>query len=210
MPAAAYYDISPEVSVRTAVFPGDAPYSRTVTLDFQRGDNLQLSQIATTVHIGAHADAPNHYHAAGQSIAERSLVPYYGPCQVLHVHLPRGERILPAHLQGRAITAERVLFRTASFPDPTQWNGDFNALSPELVHHLAQNNVCLVGIDTPSVDPADAKILTAHQAIHQHDMSILEGLVLTEVPEGTYHLTALPLRLRDADASPVRAVLWKP
>jgi len=204
-----YIDISPEISASTAVFPGDAPFCREVTQDFPRGDNLLLSKIETTVHIGAHADAPNHYRHDGQGIAERSLIPYYGPCQVVHVHAPRGQRIAPEHLQGKRITAPRILLRTDSYPDPQRWNSDFNALSPELVRMLAEHNVVLVGIDTPSVDLADAKQLIAHAEIYRHDMSILEGLVLHDVAEGTYHLTALPLRLRDADASPVRAVLWK-
>ena len=38
-------------------------------------------------------------------------------------------------------------------------------------------------------------------------MAILEGLVLTDVPEGLYELIALPLKLVGFDASPVRAVL---
>jgi len=37
-------------------------------------------------------------------------------------------------------------------------------------------------------------------------MAILEGLVLKDVPEGTYELIALLLRLEGFDASPVRAV----
>lgn len=41
----------------------------------------------------------------------------------------------------------------------------------------------------------------------RHNMSILEGLVLKDVPEGTYELVALPLPLVGFDASPVRAVL---
>ena len=38
-------------------------------------------------------------------------------------------------------------------------------------------------------------------------MRVLENLLLDEVPEGDYELIALPLRLTQADASPVRAVL---
>ena len=54
----------------------------------------------------------------------------------------------------------------------------------------------LIGIDTPSVDLFTSKDLPSHQAFLAHDMAILEGLVLDEVPEGVYDLTALPLRLR--------------
>ena len=65
----------------------------------------------------------------------------------------------------------------------------------------------LVGIDTPSIDLADDKILESHQAVFENDMAILEGVILDDVPVGVYTLVALPLKLRNADASPVRAIL---
>jgi arylformamidase len=208
------YDISPILSERTAVFPQDVPYSRELTLDFESGaKNLLLSSIRTTVHIGAHTDAPNHYDPKGASIDERSLDYYIGPCQVISVRLQRGARIRPADLADRRVTTSRVLFRTESFPRPDDWNSDFNALSPELVDYLASQQVVLVGIDTPSIDPAEDQMLESHQAVARHDMAILEGIVLRDVPDGVYTLVALPLRLQGADASPVRAVLikkWKP
>jgi len=40
-------------------------------------------------------------------------------------------------------------------------------------------------------------------------LRVLENLVLDDVPEGDYELIALPLKLMQADASPVRAVLRK-
>jgi arylformamidase len=67
--------------------------------------------------------------------------------------------------------------------------------------------VMLVGIDTPSIDPETSKTLDAHHAVRSAGMSILEGLVLDEVPAGDYELIALPLRFKNLDASPVRAVL---
>ena len=68
-------------------------------------------------------------------------------------------------------------------------------------------NLRLVGLDTPSVDLLDDKKLLAHTRFLVHGMSIIEGLALTEVPEGRYELVALPLRLVGFDGSPVRAVL---
>src|SRR5262245_36315766 len=115
------YDISPEISAATAVFPGDRPLKRKITQDFAHGDNLTLSEITTTMHIGAHADAPNHYHCEGTSIETRALEYYLGPCQVVTVKVPRGQRIVPADIAAIKITARRVLFKTQSFPDPTRW-----------------------------------------------------------------------------------------
>jgi arylformamidase len=65
----------------------------------------------------------------------------------------------------------------------------------------------LVGIDTPSVDPATDKTLESHKAIFESDMAILEGILLSHVVPGLYQLIALPLRIEGADASPVRAIL---
>lgn len=206
-PPLEYFDISPEVSEQTAVFPGDAVYCREVVMDFARGDNLTLSKISTTVHMGAHVDAPSHYIARGKGIDSRKLDYYLGDCQVITVRIPRGQRILPEHLKGEPIKANRVIFKTGSFPDPNRWNADFNSISPELVEYLAREGVILVGIDTPSVDPAEDKVLETHQVIARLDLAILEGVVLDHVPDGVYQLVALPLRLKNADASPVRAIL---
>jgi arylformamidase len=67
--------------------------------------------------------------------------------------------------------------------------------------------VQLIGIDSASIDPADSKALASHQVLRRRGLRVLENLVLDTVPEGDYELIALPLKLMDADASPVRAVL---
>ncbi len=201
-------DISPVISEKTAVFPGDTPFSHDFLMQINQGDNLDLSTIKTTVHIGAHTDAPSHYHEKGISIAERDLSYYVGACQVIEVSLPPSERIRPKHLT-QDIKAPRVLFKTKSFPNPNQWNNDFVALSAELVEFLALKKVILVGIDTPSVDLAEDKLLESHKTIYKHNMAILEGIVLDDVTSGDYDLICLPLKIAKADASPVRAVLLK-
>ena len=201
-----FHDISPPLSERIGVFPGDVPFSRNISHDMARGDHLGLSSLTTTLHVGAHADAPSHYVAAGQDIAQRSLEPYYGPCQVMEVRSSAGARILPEDLTGE-VTAPRVLLKTDSFPDPEDWNADFSSCSPGLVEFLYEAGVILMGIDTPSVDPQDDRELLSHVAVAERDLSLLEGLVLGGVRAGTYLLAAFPLRLEGADASPVRAVL---
>ncbi|MBI3410856.1 MAG: cyclase family protein [Planctomycetes bacterium] len=200
------YDISPAITERLAVWPGDVPPRREVLLDMKRGDSITLSALRATVHLGAHADAPSHYAADGQSIDQRRLDYYIGPCQVMRVKVPRGACIT-AEMLTSPITASRVLLWTGTFPNPDHFNTDFAALSPVLVDMLHQQAVVLIGIDTPSVDLFDSKDLPAHQMFLRHDMAILEGLVLDGVPEGTYELIALPLKLAGFDASPVRAVL---
>ncbi|HWL94893.1 MAG TPA: cyclase family protein [Phycisphaerae bacterium] len=214
------YDISPAISPALGVWPGDTTLSREVLLDITRGDNITLSTLRSTVHMGAHADGPNHYGKDAPSIDQRSLRYYIGECQVVHVDVAKKSRVSIGSLENaiagpsfRPATAalwestSRVLIATGTFPDPENWNNDFAALEPSLVDWLHARGVITIGIDTPSVDLIDSKDLPAHQAFLQNDMAILEGLVLKNVPPGPYELIALPLPLVGFDASPVRAIL---
>lgn len=199
-------DISPTVSPRLAVFPGDTPPSREVLCDLRRGDVVTLSTLRTTVHLGAHVDAPSHYGLDARTMEQQPLELYVGACQVIRVTCPPRHRVTPGDL-GVEICASRVLLATGTNPDPERWNPDFAALSVELVDFLADRGVRLVGVDTPSVDCSDSKDLPAHRRILARDLAILEGVVLDGVEPGEYELIALPLRLEGFDGSPVRAVL---
>ncbi|MFO0961381.1 MAG: cyclase family protein [Phycisphaerales bacterium] len=202
------YDLSPLLSSRIAVFPGDTPFERRELMHVDRGDHISLSAVTATVHLGSHADAPVHYGRGGRTLEQQPLELYIGPCVVARVPDARGRRVGVADLAGRVpFGTQRLLIATGSYPDPEQWNPDFAAIDPELVRWLDTRGVRLVGIDTPSVDTADSKDLPAHAAFFAADIAIIEGLVLTGVPEGEAELIALPLRIEGADASPVRAIL---
>ncbi len=207
------YDITPPITSSLAVWPGDTPPSREVLCDISRGDSVTLSTLHATVHLGAHADGPNHYGEQAPAIDQRDLELYLGPCAVVPVNVQRGSRVGVSDVES-ALAAlkldqlpQRVLIATSTFPDPTRWNNDFAALEPALVDHLHARGVRLIGIDTPSVDLMESKDLPAHKRFLANDMAILEGLVLAGVPAGVYELIALPLKLVGFDASPVRAVL---
>ncbi len=176
-------------------------------MDTSKGQHLTLSSIQTTLHLGAHADSSNHYHAEGLGVEARPLSAFLGRAQVIHVARRPNERISLQDLKEKKIQAPRVLFQTGSFPNPENWNSDFMSLSPEVIAFLHSEKCVLVGIDTPSVDPEQSKELESHQALYRTGMAVLEGLVLNQVPEGLYTLIALPLPIENADASPVRALL---
>ena len=203
---AVLYDISPLVSPRLGVWPGDTPPSRELLLELARGDTVTLSTLRATVHLGAHADAPSHFAPGGATIDRQPLDAYLGPAQVIHAAGRRGRRLTPSDL-GFPLRAERVLIATGTYPDPEDFTTDFAGLSLELVATLADAGARLVGIDTPSVDPFDSRDLPAHHACLRAGIALLEGLVLGAVPDGIYELIALPLALEGFDASPVRAVL---
>lgn len=201
------WDISPPVGPGSPVFPGDTPYAQEWSATLAPGCPVNVARIAMSPHVGAHADAPLHYDAAGAAAGAVDLEPYLGPCRVIHA-IGRTPLVRWADLEHALDDLPpRVLVRTYQRTPVDCWDPYLAAFAPDTIERLAALGVRLVGIDTASIDPADSKDLPSHQAIRRLGLRVLENLVLDEVPEGDYELIALPLKLMAADASPVRAVL---
>ncbi len=200
------WDISPALGPATPPFPGDQAYEQRWTARIGPGCPVNLTALTLSPHLGAHADAPLHYADGAAAIGAVSLEPYLGPCRVIHA-IGCGPLVRPEHLaHALAGLPPRVLVRTCERA-PTRWSEDFAAYAPETLELLAARGVLLVGIDSQSVDPATSKTLDSHHVLLKLDLRVLENLVLDEVPPGDYELIALPLKLVQACASPVRAIL---
>jgi len=201
------WDISPPVDAASPVFPGDTAYAQRWVTTIGADCPVNVSAIATSPHVGAHADAPLHYDARGAAIGEVDLLPYLGPCRVIHA-IGCGALVRVEHLaHALAQLPARVLVRTYASAPHDRFDDALPAYAPETVEHLADLGVMLIGIDSASIDPAPSKTLPSHQVIRRRGLRVLENLLLDDVPEGDYELIALPLRWTTADASPVRAVL---
>lgn len=202
-------DISPPVGPQTPVWPGDVGYHRTTHWPMTAGSPVEVSHITTTGHLGAHADAPAHFVAGGASIGAVPLEPYLGPCRVIHCFAD-GPRDLITLTEVRDALGGRVpqrLLIRSYRRRPAGWDDNFPGLAADLLSWLGEHGVRLIGVDTASLDPMASKDLPAHHTAYAHGIAILEGLALDHAEPGNYELIALPLRLDDLDASPVRAVL---
>jgi len=208
------WDLSPPLSSATAPFPGDPPYRQRWAARIGPDSPVNVAEIALSVHLGAHADAPLHYRADGEPVGRLALAPFLGPCRVAHclgsglIGVATLRAALAAAGAGQPLPP-RVLVRSRE-RTPADWTPTFAAFAPEAIDWLAAQGVVLVGIDTPSVDPADSAELPSHHRLAALDLRVLENLCLDAVAPGDYELIALPLPLLEADASPVRAVLRRP
>ncbi len=207
-------DVTQPVSSRAACFPGDTPFSRQITVSYQESKVINLTAITMSPHVGTHADAPVHVtgdmnDGVGMA-ASLPLENYFGPAVVLDVS-PLDERIKAEHVAAKlekfSDMPRRILFKTSWLIRHEVFEEKYAYFSVSLIEELAREGVFLMGIDTPSVDYIHSKTLDAHHALLKADMCWLENLDLTRVEEGEYFLVALPLKLTEVEASPVRAVL---
>ena len=199
------WDISQVLRPGLPVWPGDTEFAFERSWRMEDGSPVNVGRMTMSTHSGTHGDAPLHYAQGAADAASMSLEPYLGECLVVDARGATGA-IQVADLPEIDGVA-RVLFRTFETFPHEQWDSEFTAIAPETIAWLAQRGVVLVGTDAPSVDPQESKTMDAHKAVLEHDMRILEGLVLDGVPEGRYELIALPLKIAGGDAGLCRAIL---
>ena len=201
------WDISPPMTAASPVFPGDTPFEQRWVATLGPDCPVNVSALTLSPHTGAHADAPLHYDPQGCGVGQLDLAPFLGPCRVIHALGVRP--LIEWHHLAHALEKlpPRVLVRTYERMPAHHWDDQMAAFAPSTIERLADLGVCLIGIDSASIDPPTSKGLDSHQVIRRREMRVLENLWLDEVDEGDYELIALPLKLMNADASPVRAVL---
>jgi len=206
-------DISQPVDAESGVFEGDTPFSFEWKWEKAQGSSCNVAAVRLSPHVGTHADAPLHFDADGASIGEVPLDAYIGPCRVVDLSSKFGSEgglIQPTHLQGVDLAqTPRVLLRTHDSTS-TRFPEAFVSMSPEAAEWFGENGGRLIGLDSPSMDPATSTQLAAHHLLGAAGVAILENLVLAKVEVGEYELIALPLRWVGVDAAPLRAVLRRP
>ena len=198
-------DISQPLGTETAVWPGDQPFRLNWTLQQSAGDSVNVAAVTMSVHTGTHTDGGFHVSGGGTRAAELPLDAYIGTATVIDA---RGRQLDEHVISDVDLTrVRRILFRTRDTIDPTQFPPKFMSPTDELARRLVAAGVRLVGSDAPSMDHVDSKTLDSHHILTNAGIAILENLVLSDVEPGVYMLIALPLKLVEADSSPVRAIL---
>jgi arylformamidase len=202
------YDLSRPLTPRTAVFPGDTCVAIAPVMRIADGDSANVTALTLSAHAGTHIDAPLHYADDGMGIDRVPLDRLIGPCRV--VTIAGAGDVTRERLQAAlgARVPPRVLIHTrASDVSDDLWDPMFAAIEPAAVAWLGSLGVRLIGVDTPSVDPATSKALPAHKACLAADITIIENLRFGGVPDGDFELIALPICIAGNDAAPARVVL---
>jgi arylformamidase len=200
------YDVTRPVRSRMPVWPGDAPCRVAWTSRMAEGDAANVAEIRMSAHTGTHADGPFHLCEEGARIGGAPLEAFVGEALLVDARDRDALDEEWAH-EVLAMRPERLLVRTGAWSDPEVFPTRFATPTEGAARMLVEAGVRLLGTDAPSVDPFDSADLPAHRVLCGAGVAILENLLLDGVPSGAWELIALPLRLEEADASPVRAVL---
>ena len=186
------YDISQEV-FSCAVYPGDPKPEKQTLCATSAGDLYNLTAFSMCAHNGTHVDAPFHFLKDGKTVDQIPLDSFVGSCYVAR-HQGDVTAAAARAIQERARGAERILIA-----------GDVT-VTVAAAAIFAESNIKLLGNEGQSVGPEHAP-MKVHQILLEKGIVLLEGVVLTAVPEGSYFLSAAPLNLAGSDGAPCRAYL---
>ncbi|NER06106.1 MAG: cyclase family protein [Okeania sp. SIO3C4] len=205
-------DISVPLKTEMPVWPGSKGFKLYRTMNLSAGDEANVSQLDTDVHVGTHVDAPCHFLQEGTAVEDLSLDVLMGPAYV--AHLPKVQAVTAADLEALNLpqNTTRLLLHTTNSQlwanNVTEFNKDFVALTADASQWLADKGIRLIGVDYLSVQRYYDSTLT-HEILLKAGIIILEGLNLTNVSAGMYQLICLPIKLVGSDGAPARAVLIK-
>jgi arylformamidase len=206
------FDISRSLSNELAPWPGDTAFHFELKWKMAEGATVNVGAVTMGVHNGSHADAPFHFKQGAGTIEEMPLETYLGEAVVVDLtgkfETDRTRQITISDLESPP-EAPRLLLKTGVWRDAKIFPEWIPVIAPDVAEWLGKRKVKLLGLDLPSVDSIDAKILVNHHALAAAGVAIVESLDLSEVEAGTYHFSALPLRISGGDAAPVRAILWR-
>jgi arylformamidase len=204
------YDITVPIHSTMPVYEGDPGVKIDAWSAFAKGDSSNVSILNFGAHTGTHVDAPAHFIEGARKIDELSMEVLIGPARVIRVPEDLNE-ITPEFLEHRDLNGiERLIFHTRN---SGFWNEgfrrDFTHLLPEAAQNLVDRGVKLVGTDYLSIEKFHSGHHRTHLTLLSNNVVIVEGLNLSDVPDGDYELICLPLKIADGsgDGAPARAVL---
>src|SRR5687767_10300042 len=208
------HDISVAIAPgQTPTYPGDPGIEVESWASIARGDAANVTALRFGAHTATHLDAPAHFIEGAPGIPSLPLEVLVGPARVVALGddvLAVDERhVSAAPLEG----ATRVLFKTrnsAFWEDPRgRFREDFTYITAGGARALVGRGVRLVGFDYLSVEKFGSEDFATHHELLSNGVVIVEGLDLRAVPEGTYELICLPLKIASGsgDGAPARAVL---
>jgi len=209
-------DLTLTVSDKIPTFPG-SPQPSFIPWENVKEDGYNLELLFLSTHTGTHMDAPYHFLEKGAKIHEISLKKLVSEAVLIKSKKKDGESITKTDIQkfekkhGKIASFSSVIFYTG-------WQRNLQkkyyftknpGLSVSAAKYLASKKINLVGIDSPSIDLGTDSKFSVHQIFAKKGILIVENLAnLEKIKSSKFHLVVLPLKLKNATGSPVRAIAF--
>ena len=207
-------DLTLTISSKLPSFPG-SPKPQFIPWSNISNDGYNLELLFLSSHSGTHIDAPFHFVNNGFKVHEIPLKRLQG--KAILIKLKKGkddsitkQDILSFEKNNQTITEnDSVIFYTGWQKNISKESYFVNnpGLSMSAATYLASKKINLVGIDSPSIDLGKNSDFISHKVFSKKNILIVENLTnLEKIKATNFQFVILPLKLKNATGSPVRAI----
>ena len=207
-------DLTLTVSDKIPTFPG-SPQPNFIPWENIKDDGYNLELLFLSSHTGTHLDAPYHFIENGTKIHEISPNRLIRDAVLIKSRKKSGQAITKTDI----LKFEKIHEKIPNGSTVIFWTGwqkmlhddsyfiKNPGLSTTAAKYLVSKKTNLVGIDSPSIDFQASKQFSVHHLFSKNGILILENLAnLEKIKSRKFQLVVLPLKLKNATGSPVRAV----
>jgi len=207
-------DLSLSISESLPTFSG-SPKPQFITWSDINTDRYNLELLFLSSHTGTHLDAPFHFVKNGKKINQIPLDRLIGKGILIKLKKIKNSPITKSDItlfekkNGKIPNHSSIFFYT-------EWqknlkNDNYFTENPGLdsssAKYLASKKTNLVGIDSPSIDLGKDESFTVHKILSKNNILIVENLTnMNKIQSKEFDFIILPLKIKDATGSPVRAV----
>ncbi len=189
-------DITTALNQNTKVYPGDPEFKLKRLFTVEK-DGFNLCGLSLGTHTGTHVDAPLHFFASKESIADLSLKYLITNAVVADVSgLNSIDEKFISCLNLNGINS--ILFKTG---------GKDIYLSKSGAQYIASKGMLITATECLDIEDDTANDYFVHKTLLSNNVLIVENIDLSHVKPGNYKFYCFPLKIENGDGSPVRAVL---
>ena len=207
-------DLTLTISKSTPNFPG-SPKLQFIPWSTLKEDEYNLELLFLSSHTGTHLDAPYHFAKNGAKIHQIPLDRLLGNGILIKIKkgknqvITNNDLVLFERKNGNIQKHSSIIFHT-------EWQKNLNSdsyfinnpgLSESAAKYLVSKEINLVGIDSPSIDLGINRTFIVHKILAKNNILIVENLTnLNKISSKQFDFVILPLKLKNASGSPVRAI----
>ena len=207
-------DLTLTISNSIPSFP-DSPKPQFLFWSDLHEDGYNLELLFLSSHTGTHIDAPFHFVKNGIKIDQIPIDRLTGIGLLIKIPKSKNSAISMSDIQsfekkfGKISNCSSVFFYTGWQKNLKKDNYFLEnpGLNKSAAKYLASKKINLVGIDSPSIDLGKDESFPVHHIFSKNNILIVENLAnLQKITSTEFNFTVLPLKLKDATGSPVRAI----
>lgn len=168
-------------------------------------------------HAGTHMDAPLHFGVSSRTIDQIPLSECIGKAWLADVQAESRSLIYLTDLGqliDQVMPGDSLILRTgwSQYFKTSKYRDELPRISQELALWMVDRKIKMVGVEPPSVADVNNReeVTLIHQILLGGNIIIIEGLTnLDKIQSNPFTFMAFPLKVKDGDGSPARAMAWE-